>query len=105
MDNIVVSNLTHHPGRTAASVLGVSVGVILVVLTVGLIRGNLRERGERDANLGVEIMLRQSGQGLSPTSADMTVPVGDVDMIRGVPGVALATPVGQNLEMGGGSGL
>jgi putative ABC transport system permease protein len=105
MDNIVVSNLTHHPGRTAASVLGVSVGVILVVLTVGLIRGNLRERGERDANLGVEIMLRQSGQGLSPTSADMTVPVGDVDTIRGVPGVALATPVGQNLEMGGGSGL
>jgi putative ABC transport system permease protein len=86
-------------------VVGVAVGVILVVLTVGLIRGNLRERGQRDANLGVELMLRQGGQGLSLTAADMTIPVSEAESIRKVPGVAVATPVGQNLEMGGGSGL
>lgn len=105
MNNLVASNLAHHPGRTLASILGVAVGVILVVLTVGLIRGNLRDRGQRDANLGVEIMLKQGGQGLSLTSADMTLPIHDVDLVRAVPGVAIATPVGQNLEMGGGSGL
>jgi len=105
MNSLVASNLTHHPGRTAASVVGVAVGVILVVLTVGLIRGNLRERGQRDANIGVEIMLRQAGQGLSLTSADMTIPVEEVEAIRAIPGVAVAMPVGQNLEMGGGSGL
>jgi putative ABC transport system permease protein len=105
MNNLVASNLTHHPGRTAASVVGVAVGVILVVMTVGLIRGNLRERGQRDAAIGVELMLRQAGQGLSLTSADMTIPVAEVEAIRAVPGVAVATPVGQNLEMGGGSGL
>jgi putative ABC transport system permease protein len=105
MNSLVASNLTHHPGRTLASVIGVAVGVILVVLTVGLVRGSLRERGQRDANIGVEIMLRQGGQGLSLTSADMTIPVGDVEALRAVPGVAVATPVGQNLEMGGGSGL
>ena len=72
MNNLVASNLTHHPGRTAASVVGVAVGVVLVVLTVGLVRGALRDRGQRDANIGVEIMLRQGGQGISLTSADMT---------------------------------
>ncbi|MGE0133159.1 MAG: ABC transporter permease [Blastocatellales bacterium] len=105
MNNLVASNLTHHPGRTIASVVGVAVGVILVVLTVGLVRGNLRERGQRDANIGVEIMLRQGGQGLSLTSADMTIPESDVEAVRAVPGVAAATPVGQNLEMGASGGL
>ncbi|MCI0392033.1 MAG: ABC transporter permease [Acidobacteria bacterium] len=105
MNNLVTSNLTHHPGRTLASVIGVAVGVILVVLTVGLVRGQLRERGQRDANIGVEIMLRQGGQSLSLTSADMTIPVTDVEAVRAVPGVAVATPVGQNLEMGATDGL
>jgi len=105
MNNLVTSNLTHHPGRTLASVVGVAVGVILVVLTVGLVRGQLRERGQRDANIGVEIMLRQGGAGISLTSADMTIPVSDVEAVRAVPGVAMATPVGQNLEMGASGGL
>ena len=105
MNNLIASNLTHHPGRTVASVIGVAVGVILVVLTVGLVRGTLRERGQRDANIGVEIMLRRGGDGLSLTSADMTIPESDIEAVRSVPGVAMATPVGQNLEMGASGGL
>lgn len=105
MNNLVTSNLTHHPGRTVASAIGVAVGVILVVLTVGLVRGQLRDRGQRDANIGVEIMLRQGGQGISMTSADMTISESDIDAVRAVPGVAAATPVGQNIEMGASGGL
>jgi putative ABC transport system permease protein len=105
MNNLVASNLTHHPGRTVVSIFGVAVGVVLVVLTVGLVRGTLRERGQRDANTGVEIMLRQGGQGISLTSADMTIPVEDAAAIRSVAGVASATPVGQNLQMGGSGGV
>jgi putative ABC transport system permease protein len=105
MNNLVTSNLTHHPGRTLASVIGVAVGVILVVLTVGLVRGQLRDRGQRDANIGVEIMLRKGGQGISLTSADMTISESDVEAVRAAPGVAAATPVGQNIEMGASGGL
>ena len=50
-------------------------------------------------------MLRQQGQGLSMTSADMNIPLEEVEKIRALPGVAFALPVGQNLEMGGGGGL
>ncbi|HEY8460602.1 MAG TPA: ABC transporter permease [Blastocatellia bacterium] len=105
MNSLVASNLTHHPGRTLASIIGVAVGVILVVLTVGLVRGQLRDRGQRDANIGVEIMLRQGGQGISLTSADMTISESDVEAVLSVPGVAAATPVGQNVEMGASGGL
>ena len=84
MDNLITSNLTHHPGRTLASVIGVAVGVILVVLTVGLVRGQLRDRGQRDANIGVEIMLFQGGQGISLTSSDMTISESEVKAVLAV---------------------
>jgi putative ABC transport system permease protein len=105
MNNLVASNLSHHPGRTLASVIGVAVGVILVVLTVGLVRGKLRDKGQRDANVGVEIMLRKGGQGISLSAADMTISESDVEAVSAVPGVAAATPVGQNIEMGASGSL
>lgn len=106
MNNLVISNLTHHPGRTAASVIGVAVGVILVVLTVGLVRGMLRDRGERDANIGAELMLAERGQsGLSPTSQSATLPISLVNEIRKIEGVAAATGIAQNMELKGDAGL
>src|SRR5215470_11302682 len=102
MNNLVASNLTHHPGRTLASVAGVAVGVILVVLTVGLVRGMLRDRGRRDANLAVEIMLsRQSQGGISMTTMSVSLPVSLLDRVRATPGVQSATPVAQHLEFNG----
>jgi putative ABC transport system permease protein len=106
MDNLIAANLSHHPGRTAVSVVGVALGVILVVLTVGLVRGMLRDRGARDTNTGVEILLSQRGQrGLSLTSLPLSMPVDMADQVRAVSGVAAVTAVGQHLEMKGESGL
>lgn len=106
MNNLVVSNLTHHPGRTAASVFGVAVGVILVVLTVGLVRGMLRDRGARDANVGAEILLGERGQNsISPTSKSATLPMALVEEIKKIAGVAAVTGVAQNMELKGESGL
>jgi putative ABC transport system permease protein len=106
MNNLVISNVTHHPGRTAASVMGVAVGVILVVLTVGLVRGMLRDRGQRDANIGAEIMLGEKGQNsLSPTSKSATLPIALVNEIKAIDGVAAVTGVAQNMELKGDSGL
>ena len=61
MDSLVLSNLAHRPARTAVSIAGIASGVLLVVFTVGLAHGLLRERGKREANIGAEIMLRPSG--------------------------------------------
>jgi putative ABC transport system permease protein len=104
MNNLVASNPTHHPGRTLAIVIGAAVAVILVVLTVGLVRGALPDRGQRDDNIGFEIMLRRGGQGALLTSADMSISESDIEAVRAVPGVAAATPIGQNIETGAGGG-
>ncbi|HZF41418.1 MAG TPA: ABC transporter permease [Blastocatellia bacterium] len=103
---MVASNLTHHPGRTMASVAGVATGVILVVLTVGLVRGTLRDRGQRDANLAVEIMLSRNGQGgISLATTSVSLPVSLLDQARATPGVRAGAAVAQHVEFGGGNAL
>src|SRR6267378_760237 len=75
MDSLVLSNLAHRPARTLVSIAGIALGVLLVVFTVGLAHGLLRERGKREANIGAEIMLRPSGTIALSGTQPFTVPV------------------------------
>lgn len=98
MDNLVLSNMTHRPARTFVSILGVAVGVLLIVFTVGLAHGVLRERGRRESEVGAEIMVRASGSiGLSGTQR-FAMPVSRADEIQKIEGVRVAVPVGQNTD-------
>ncbi|HEX3085780.1 MAG TPA: ABC transporter permease, partial [Pyrinomonadaceae bacterium] len=98
MDSLVLSNLAHRPARTAVSVAGIALGVLLVVFTVGLAHGLLRERGKREANIGAEIILRPSGAiGLSGAQP-FTIPVAHAAEIARIPGVRTAVPIGQFLD-------
>lgn len=96
MDNLVLSNLSHRPARTVVSVLGVGLGVFLIIFTVGLAHGVLRERGRRDGNVGAEIVVRASGTlGLSG-SEPFALPLSRAAEIKQLDGVRAAVPVGHN---------
>jgi len=96
MNSLVFSNMLHRPARTVVSVVGIGVGILLIVFTVGLANGNLRERAQREANVGAEIMFRPSGSiGLSSTDA-LKMPESMGDEIGKVEGVAAAVPVANN---------
>ena len=98
MDSLVLSNIAHRPARTAVSIAGIALGVLLVVFTVGLAHGLLRERGRREANIGAEILLRPAGTiGLSG-SQPFTVPVAHAAELARIDGVRMAVPIGQNLD-------
>ena len=96
MDNLVLSNMTHRPARTFVSMLGVAVGVLLIVFTVGLAHGVLRERGRREAGTGAEIMVRGAGtlgmSGAQPFALDCA----RAEEIARVEGVRAAAGIGQN---------
>lgn len=95
MDNLVLSNIAHRPARTLVSVLGIAVGVLLTVFTVGLAHGVLRERGRREAGVGAEIMVRAAGTiGLSG-SQPFAMPVSHAEEVARIAGVRAAVPLGQ----------
>jgi putative ABC transport system permease protein len=98
MDSLVLSNIAHRPARTAVSVAGIALGVLLVVFTVGLGHGLLRARGQREANIGAEILLRPAGSiGLSG-SQPFTMPAAHAAEVASIEGVRMAVPIGQNLD-------
>src|SRR5262249_3234427 len=98
MDSLVLSNLAHRPARTAVSIAGIALGVLMVVFTVGLAHGLLRERGKREANIGAQIMVRPAGMiGLSGAQV-FTIPVSHAAEVGRVPGVRAAVPIGQFLD-------
>ncbi|MBA3440148.1 MAG: ABC transporter permease [Pyrinomonadaceae bacterium] len=96
MDNLVFSNISHRPARTLVTIIGVGIGVLLILLTVGLAHGVLRERGRREAHIGAEIMVRASGTFGLGGSQPFTLPVSRAEEIARLPGVRAAVPLGQH---------
>jgi putative ABC transport system permease protein len=86
----------HRPARTIVSVLGIAIGVLLIVFTIGLTEGTLRERATREGNVGAEIMLRASGaKGWTGTEA-FRLQASDAPAVAKVEGVRAVVPIGQN---------
>src|SRR5216684_137576 len=98
MDSLVLSNVAHRPARTAVSVAGIALGVLLVVFTVGLAHGLLRVRGQREANIGAEILIRPAGTFGFSGSQPFTMSASHADDLARVAGVRMAVPIGQNLD-------
>jgi len=98
MDSLVLSNIAHRPARTAVSILGTGVGVLLIVFTVGLAHGVLREHGRRESNIGAEIMVRASGSLSFGGGSPFMLPATRAAEIAGIEGVRATTPLGQTLD-------
>jgi len=96
MNNLVFSNMLHRPARTVVSVLGIAVGVLLIVFTVGLSNGTMRERAARETNVGAEIMFRASGSIGISGSESFRLPVSLAKDIEKIEGVKTVVPVAQN---------
>jgi putative ABC transport system permease protein len=98
MDSLVLSNIAHRPARTAVSILGTGVGVLLIVFTVGLAHGVLHERGRRESNIGAEIMIRASGTVSLAGGSQFKLQTAHAAEIATIPGVRAATPIGQTFD-------
>jgi putative ABC transport system permease protein len=116
MDSLIAANLRQRPLRTAISVIGVALGVVLVVLTVGLARGMTRDAAQRQGNVDAELRMYPPGN-ISLSSNPLMLRSGYADAIlKGVkpsaedpdlqpkppvPGVIATTPVGEWIQSSG----
>ena len=88
--------MLHRPARTVVSIVGIGVGILLIIFTVGLANGSLRDRAKREANVGAEIMVRASGSlGLSGSEAPR-LSAALADEIKKVDGVDRAVGIIQS---------
>jgi putative ABC transport system permease protein len=99
MDNLVFSNILYRKTRTVTTMAGVALGVVLVVLTVGIAHGFLRDQGRRNSAVTAELMVTAPGTmlglSLNPTLS-LQMELGD--QLRSLEGVVEVVPVGQYLR-------
>lgn len=95
MDNLVFSNMLHRPARTLVSILGIGIGVLLIVFTIGMANGTLRERASREGNVGAEIIFSASGASII-TSDSFLLPIAEQEEIAKTEGVQTVVPLGQS---------
>ncbi len=113
MDSIITANIKQRPLRTAISIIGVALGVVLVVLFVGLARGTMKDSAERQSNVDAELRFTTKGNAafaanplmLPERFADAFVhgkpeerdaETGEISPAKPpIPGIVAATPVGE----------
>lgn len=95
MNNLVFSNFMHRPARTLVSILGIALGVLLIVFTVGLANGSMRERAGREANVSAEIFFCPPSSICITGNASFQLPLGEAKKIEEIEGVRKVVPLGQ----------
>jgi putative ABC transport system permease protein len=100
MDSLVLSNIRQRPARTLISVAGVALGVILVVLNTGLVRGMLNDRMRREQGVGAEIQFWRGGGGSLSASNAMPLDTRYADRLKRIPGVRQVSPIGHYVQSG-----
>jgi putative ABC transport system permease protein len=99
MENLVLANITHRPMRTLMTAIGISIGIVLILVIVGLSHGMLLDRGARESNMAAEIIVRPAGSftaGLVSNTLSMDVKT--VEKIQQIAGVKAATPIAQYIQ-------
>ncbi|HKV39575.1 MAG TPA: FtsX-like permease family protein [Blastocatellia bacterium] len=121
MDNLISANLLQRPARTAVSMTGVALGVILIVLFVGLARGLMNDYVKRQSNVDAELRFFPAMTNINVTAHPLMLPSGYVNaIVNGVKadpddpavrpkppitGVAAVTPVGEWMRQSGVGGI
>jgi putative ABC transport system permease protein len=90
----ILSTILARRTRSLVTMLGVALGVVLVLLTTGLARGQLAERGRREANAGAEIIVRPAGSGFTALGTVLSLSGSMVRTAAAVDGVEQVVPVG-----------
>jgi ABC-type lipoprotein release transport system permease subunit len=92
MLELVLANLKVRPFRTFISVVGVSLGVVLVVLFTGLARGMTNDMARRASNWKAEIVFTRPGA-MDTTTAATPLSTAYAAKLREIEGVASTVPV------------
>jgi putative ABC transport system permease protein len=93
MDSLAVSNIRQRPTRAIVSIAGVALGVILILINTGLIRGMLNDRVRREQGVGAEIQFGRKGSFFSPSTV-LSTDTRYADRLKQIAGVKEVSPVG-----------
>jgi putative ABC transport system permease protein len=93
MENIVAANIRSRPTRTFISILAVALGVVLMLVVGGMVKGALSDSLQRTLSMGADFILQPPGSSVlfAFSGADLNEKLAGKIMEK--PGIATVTPV------------
>jgi putative ABC transport system permease protein len=101
MNKLIFANLLQRPVRSIISVLAVAIEVIMILSIVGIFMGMLNDQKQRTNGIGADLLLRPSNASYMNGVGGAPMPAKNIEAIRRLPHVAVASPVIQNLTTAG----
>jgi len=101
-NRFVLANLWHRPVRALASVLAISLEVLLILMIVGFCRGMIVDSANRQQGIGADIFLQPPNASLIFTTGGVVMPVSDAEKLKSVSGIRAVAPVLYQVELEGG---
>jgi len=93
MENLITANIRSRPTRTFISVLAVALGVILLLVLGGIVKGTLDDYIGRTVSMGADLVLQPPGASIFYALGEANLYEDFIDIAKEVPGVADVTPV------------
>ena len=101
MNKLIVANLLHRPVRSIISVLAVAIEVVMILSIVGIFMGMLNDQKQRTNGIGADLILRPSNASYMNGVGGAPMTVKNIEAIRRLPHVTVASPVITNLTTTG----
>jgi putative ABC transport system permease protein len=93
MESLVTANIRSRPTRTFISVLAVALGVILMLVLGGIVKGTLDDYLGRTVSQGADFVLQGPGASIFYAFSEPGLNEGLIDIVKEVPGIAEVTQV------------
>jgi putative ABC transport system permease protein len=93
MENFIAANVRSRPTRAFISILAVALGVVLLLVVGGMVKGALNDSLQRTLSMGADYILQMSGGSAIFLFSGAGLDEGLTEMISAEPGIAAVTPV------------
>lgn len=97
-NRLVLANVLHRPLRALASVLAISLEVLMILMVVGICKGMIVETAQRQNGIGADIFLRPPNAPVIFSTGSVRLRTEDGERLKSLPAILAVSPVLTQLE-------
>jgi len=103
MNKLVFANLIHRPMRSVISAAAIAIEVVMIISVAAIFLGQIDGQKIRTNGIGADMIVRPPNSSSIIAMSGASIPARNVEALRRLPHVAVASPVIQNFTLGGGA--
>jgi putative ABC transport system permease protein len=101
MNKLVLANLIHRPMRSIISAAAIAIEVVMIISVAAIFLGQIDGQKIRTNGIGADMIVRPANASFINAVGGAPIPARNVEAIRKLPHVAVASPVIQHFNLAG----